>query len=80
MTNRKKELKAKLLKKKASVDLPALMKKEPANGESLESVVDSVLDEEIAVIYNGGGKYPVTCCVLQYFVLDPKSTLVEFYW
>ena len=64
MTSKRKQLKAKeqnrIERSQGSVVLPVLVKQEPENGESFEKVVDSVLDEEIAVIYNGEGKYPVT--------------------
>ncbi|XP_078359061.1 uncharacterized protein LOC144643626 isoform X2 [Oculina patagonica] len=58
MTFKKKQLKAKEEKRrerkkaKASEGLPTVTNKEPETTESLETVVDSVLDEEIPVIYN----------------------------
>lgn len=64
MTTKKKELKAKeekrKAKKKASSGLPTVVNKQPETVDSLETVVDSVLDEEIAVIYKGDGKCPIT--------------------
>ena len=72
MTSKRKQLKAKeqnrIERSLGSVVLPVLVKQEPENGESFEKVVDSVLDEEIAVIYNGEGKYPVTCLFVCLFV------------
>lgn len=60
LTSKKKELKTKEEKKKekknAAVSLPSTVKKEPDTTVSLETVVDSVLDEEIAVIYKPDGK------------------------
>ena len=61
MTFKKKELlKAKEQKRKekknVSAVLPMVVKSELDDGENFETMVDSVLDEEIAVIYNGGGK------------------------
>ena len=69
MSSKKKELKAKEEKRrekkkaKASEGLPTVVNKEPDTTESLETVVDSVLDEEIPVIYKGEGnrKCPVNC-------------------
>lgn len=70
MTSKKKELKAKEEKRrekkkaKASEGLPTVVvNKEPETTESLETVVDSVLDEEIPVIYKGEGnrKCPINC-------------------
>ena len=61
MARKKNQLKAKEQKRKekknASRLSPVNVKDEPLNGESFETVVDSVLDEEIAVIYNSEGKY-----------------------
>jgi len=70
MTSKKKELKAKEEKRrekkktKASEGLATVVNKEPETTESLETVVDSVLDEEIPVFYKGEGnrKCPVNCC------------------
>ena len=57
MTSKKKKLKAKEQKRKERKnESTVVVKKEPADGESLETVVDSVLDEEIAIIYNREGK------------------------
>lgn len=59
MTSKKKELKAKEEKRrekkkaKASEGLATVVNREPETTESLETVVDSVLDEEIPVIYKG---------------------------
>lgn len=53
-----KEKEKKRKKKENKNELPAsatVVKKELVDGESLETVVDSVLDEKIAVIYNGEG-------------------------
>jgi len=69
MSSKKKELKAKEEKRrekkkaKASEGLSTVVNKEPDATESLETVVDSVLDEEIPVIYKGEGnqKCPVNC-------------------
>ena len=82
MTSKRKRLKAKeqnrIDKNNASVVSPVLVKEELENGESFEKVVDSVLDEEIAVIYNGEGKYPITwfvqsqCLCIVVLVLNPK--------
>ena len=63
MTSKKKELKAKeerrreKKKAKASEGSPTVTNKEPDTTDSLETVVDSVLDEEIPVIYKGEGNY-----------------------
>lgn len=70
MTSKKKELKAKEEKRrekkkaKASEGLATVVNREPETTESLETVVDSVLDEEIPVIYKGEGNRncPVNCC------------------
>ena len=70
MTSKKKELKAKEEKRrekkkaKASEGLATVVNREPETTESLETVVDSVLDEEIPVIYKGEGNCncPVNCC------------------
>lgn len=70
MTFKKKQLKAKEEKRrerkkaKASEGLPTVTSKEPETTESLETVVDSVLDEEIPVIYNAEGKCSLNCLVL----------------
>lgn len=61
MTSIRKKIKEKEKKRKKKEnknELPAsatVVKKELVDGESLETVVDSVLDEKIAVIYNGEG-------------------------
>ena len=61
MTSIRKKIKEKEKKRKKKEnknELPAsatVVKKELVDGESLETVVDSVLDEQIAVIYNGEG-------------------------
>lgn len=70
ITSKKKELKAKEEKRrekkraKASEGLPTVANKEPETTDSLETVVDSVLDEEIPVIYKGEGNRDcaVNCC------------------
>ena len=70
MTSKKKELKAKEEKRrekkkaKTSEGLATVVNKESETTESLETVVDSVLDEEIPVIYKGEGnrKCHVNCC------------------
>lgn len=65
MTSIRKKMKEKKKKKKKENknEFPAsakVVKKEPVDGESLETVVDSVLDEQIAVIYNGEGKFRIS--------------------
>ena len=70
ITSKKKELKAKeekrreMKKAKASESLTTVVNQEAETTESLETVVDSVLDEEIPVIYKGEGNRncPVNCC------------------
>lgn len=63
MTHKKKELKAKEEKRRerkkarATESLRTVMDKEPETAESLENVVESVLDEKIPVIYNAEGEF-----------------------
>ena len=63
MTHKKKELKAKEEKRRerkkarAAESLRTVMDKEPETTESLENVVESVLDEKIPVIYNAEGEF-----------------------
>ena len=61
ITSKKKELKSREEKNKErqqrGVGLPSVCVKEPDTADSLETVVDSVLDEEIALIYKADGEY-----------------------
>ena len=61
ITSKKKELKSREERNKErqqrGVGLPSLCVKEPDTADSLETVVDSVLDEEIALIYKADGEY-----------------------
>ena len=79
MTSKKKELKAKEEKRrekkkvKASEGLATVVNREAETTESLETVVDSVLDEEIPVIYKGEGNCnrPVIIAMLFSLVVLP---------
>ena len=61
ITSKKKELKSREERNKEreqrGVGLPSVCVKEPDTADSLETVVDSVLDEEIALIYKADGEY-----------------------
>ena len=64
ITSKKKELKSReernRERQQRGVGLPSVCVKEPDTADSLETVVDSVLDEEIALIYKADGE----CCKL----------------
>lgn len=61
ITSKKKELKSREERNKErqqrGVGLSSVCVKEPDTADSLETVVDSVLDEEIALIYKADGEY-----------------------
>lgn len=66
ITSKKKELKSReernRERQQRGVGLPSVCVKEPDTADSLETVVDSVLDEEIALIYKADGE----CCELMF--------------